>query len=73
MEVTIKRGDSVSWLNGDSVQHTVTSNTGSELNSALLPKGATYKHTFNDGRVIIAYTTAGGLAGSATVVCSGIV
>src|SRR5690606_18091675 len=49
--LTIKVGDSVVWINKDSMSHTVTSDTGSELNSELLSNGDTYTHTFtNAGR-----------------------
>jgi plastocyanin len=44
--LTVKAGDTVVWTNMDSAQHTVTSDSGSELNSALLANGQTYSHTF---------------------------
>ena len=47
-EIRIKAGESVTWTNGDSVKHTVTSDSGSELDSALLSEGETYSHTFNE-------------------------
>ncbi len=43
----IKKGDTVVWTNMDSAKHTATSDSGSELNSALLNKGETYSHTFD--------------------------
>jgi len=46
-ELTIKQGDKVIWNNTDVAQHTVTSDSGSELNSETLPKSITYEHTFN--------------------------
>jgi len=45
--ITIKKGDTVKWTNLDSVRHTVTSNSGSELNSELLSKTESYSRTFN--------------------------
>ncbi|MBI5803118.1 cupredoxin family copper-binding protein [Candidatus Pacearchaeota archaeon] len=45
-ELRIKVGDSVEWTNMDSVGHTVTSDSGKELDSSLLSKGKTYSHTF---------------------------
>ena len=45
--INIKAGDTVVWTNQDSVQHTVTSDSGSELNSGFLSKGQPYSHTFN--------------------------
>ncbi|MCL4534693.1 MAG: cupredoxin family copper-binding protein [Bacteroidetes bacterium] len=43
-EVRIKPGQSVSWTNEDSAQHTVT---GSGFDSGLLSKGQQYIHVFN--------------------------
>lgn len=44
--LNIKAGDTVVWTNNDKVSHTVTSDSGTELNSATLAKGDTYSHTF---------------------------
>ena len=44
--LTINIGDSVTWTNMDSVAHTVTSDSGSELDSEYLSKGEGYSHTF---------------------------
>ncbi len=44
--LTIKTGDTVIWTNNDDVPHTVTSDSGNELDSSSLNKGATYSHTF---------------------------
>jgi len=44
--VTITVGMTVVWTNNTTVDHTVTSNTGSTLNSGLIAPGGTYKHTF---------------------------
>ncbi|MBI4116532.1 cupredoxin family copper-binding protein [Candidatus Pacearchaeota archaeon] len=45
--LTVNAGDSVVWTNEDSVSHTVTSDSGSELSSSFLSKGQTYSHTFS--------------------------
>jgi len=46
--LSINTGDTVIWTNMDSVAHTVTSDSGTELNSATLQTGSTYSHTFNN-------------------------
>jgi len=42
-ELTIQKGDTVTWINQDSVGHTVT---GAGLDSGLLTKGQSFKFTF---------------------------
>jgi|SRR3989344_6772566 len=44
--LTIKKGDIVIWTNRDSVRHTVTSDSGNELDSELLSQSGSYSHTF---------------------------
>lgn len=44
--LTVKKGTTVTWTNKDSVSHTITSTTGSELASSTLAVGGTYSHTF---------------------------
>ena len=46
--ITINKGDTVVWTNYDSVRHTVTSDQGGELDSALLSDGASYSHVFDE-------------------------
>ena len=46
-ELTIKKGDKIIWNNSDVAQHTITSDSGSELDSEILPKGITFEHVFN--------------------------
>ncbi|MBS3142422.1 cupredoxin family copper-binding protein [Candidatus Woesearchaeota archaeon] len=45
-QMFIKAGDTVTWTNSDSAPHTVTSNSGDELDSPSLSPGETYSHTF---------------------------
>ena len=47
LELRIKQGETVVWTNNDNVKHTITSDSGSELNSEQLSKSQTYSHTFN--------------------------
>ena len=46
--LTISRGDIVIWTNEDSTPHTITSDSGDELDSETFRKGETYSHTFNE-------------------------
>jgi plastocyanin len=46
-QITVNKGDTVTWANNDSIAHTVTSDTGSELGSGDIQPGSTYSHTFN--------------------------
>src|ERR1043166_3780708 len=45
--VTINRGDTVTWTNKDTITHTVTSNT-SVFNSGNMGANATFSFTFNN-------------------------
>jgi plastocyanin len=47
-DITIGQGTTLKWTNKDSVDHTVTSDTGIVLDSELLSKGDSFSHTFND-------------------------
>ena len=44
-EITIKAGDTVTWINNDDAPHTVT---GDSLDSGTLSKGQEFKQTFNE-------------------------
>jgi plastocyanin len=46
--LTIKKGTTVTWTNGDPFGHDVTSDTGSELVSSIIHAMTTYSHTFNN-------------------------
>ncbi len=44
-EITIQKGETVTWINMDSIVHTAT---GSGFDSGNLSYGKSYKHTFNE-------------------------
>src|SRR3989344_2108557 len=44
--LTINAGDSVTWTNRDSSAHTVTSDSGNELDSERISNGQIYTHVF---------------------------
>jgi len=46
-EITIKAGETVTWTNGDSAPHTITSDSGTELASDPINNGQSYSHTFD--------------------------
>lgn len=46
--LTIQKGTKVIWTNQDTAAHTVTSDTGTVLNSPLIPTNATFEFTFNE-------------------------
>ncbi len=46
-EINVKIGEKVTWVNNDNVKHTITSDSGDELNSELFGKGEKYEHVFN--------------------------
>ncbi len=66
--LTIAAGDTVLWTNRDGIGHTVTSNTGTELDSPLLSNGETYQHIFNtNGTFGYHCTVHPGMTGSVSV------
>ncbi len=44
--ITISEGTTVTWTNSDTASHTVTGNSGNELDSLELKAGQTFSHTF---------------------------
>jgi len=45
--LTVNAGATVTWTNQDSAAHKVTSDSGTELDSASFSQGQTYSHTFS--------------------------
>ena len=45
--ITVKPGTRVTWVNNDSVPHTVTSDSGSLLNSGTLAPGQSFSFSFS--------------------------
>jgi len=48
IQLKVGKGDTIIWINEDSAKHTVTSDSGIELDSELLSKSMTYSHTFKN-------------------------
>ncbi len=46
--LTVKTGTKVTWTNDDNVPHTVTSTSGSTLNSGTISPGQSFSFTFNN-------------------------
>ena len=61
--LTVSKGTTVTWTNGDSTLHTVTSgspeagNSGSEFDSSYLAAGKTFPHQFNTAGTFDYYCT----------------
>ena len=49
--LTVKTGMTVTWINQDTFVHTVTSDSGNELDSGTLSQGQTYSHIFNSAGI----------------------
>ena len=46
-KISVKKGTTVTWVNDDNVDHTVTSDSGDELKSNTLLNGKTFNHRFD--------------------------
>ena len=61
--LTVSKGTTVSWTNGDTTLHTVTSgspesgNSGTEFDSSYLAAGKTFQHQFNTAGTFDYYCT----------------
>lgn len=47
-QVTIQKGDFVTWTNNDSADHTVTADTGNGPKSETIKPGSKYTYTFDE-------------------------
>ncbi len=45
-EVTIKKGETLTWINLDPMRYQLLSDSGNEISSDILNRGQTYSHTF---------------------------
>lgn len=64
--LTISHGTTVTWKNGDAVNHQVASAIGSTdtYNSSFIAGGGTYSHTFATAGTYIYYCTIHGVDGT---------
>jgi plastocyanin len=46
--ITVGEGSTVSWINGDSVVHTVTSKQQGLFDSSIIASGQQWQHTFDE-------------------------
>jgi plastocyanin len=47
-QVTIQKGDNVTWTNNDTADHTVTADTGNGPKSETIKPGSKYTYTFDE-------------------------
>lgn len=55
--IQISEGETVVWVNNDLTPHTVTSQSGGELNSGSIEPGASWRHTFGQAGTFPYYCT----------------
>lgn len=66
--VTVKVGETVRWVNEDSVNHDAVAKTGDKPKSELFGKGESYEATFDTaGRIDYVCTVHPGMEGTITV------
>ena len=54
-QLIVNVGDTVTWINSGSMWHTVTSSSGSELESPEIAPGDNYSHTFDTSGIFDYY------------------
>lgn len=68
VELTIKTGDTVVWINKDSVPYNLVAELGSEPVSPTIQSGRNYSHTFNTaGEYVYHDEIHGGMKGKIIV------
>ncbi|MES2430312.1 MAG: plastocyanin/azurin family copper-binding protein [Bacteroidota bacterium] len=65
--LTVAKGTAVTWKNLGASEHTVTSDTGSELDSGTMESGDTFTHTFNTAGTYPYYCIFHGSPGSGMI------
>lgn len=66
--VTVKKGEKITWTNGEAVPHNVTASSGASFKSALLNQGQTFTFTpTKAGTIKYACTIHPGMDGTITV------
>lgn len=65
--VTVKKGQTVRWLNNDAVAHTVTATSGAEFDSGNLAPGKGYRYKPTKAGKISYYCTIHGKQQSGTI------
>lgn len=55
--IEIKKGETVAWINNDLTPHTITSQSGGELNSGSVEAGSSWSHTFTQAGSFPYYCT----------------
>lgn len=53
-EITIQKGETITWINQDDVRHTAT---GKDFDSGLLSKGQAFKQTFSESGIFDYFCT----------------
>ena len=67
-ELKVKVGETVTWVNEDTVEHDVAATSGDDLKSELFGKGKTYAYkTTKAGKIAYVCTVHPGMEGTLTV------
>jgi plastocyanin len=69
--ITVKKGQTVKWVNDDGVAHTVTADSGDNFDSGTVAAGGTYQHKFTKPGRVHYFCTIHGQQQSGTVTVTG--